>query len=76
MKLKLYLCKNKISIVKFSEMIGYSGNYISFLINGRKKCPRRVALLIQQATNGELKEDEIIKDFQEAEEIFKAKKNL
>jgi transcriptional regulator with XRE-family HTH domain len=61
MELKLYLVKNRFTIKQFSEMIGYSRNQISGIANGKSKPSLRLAKVIEQATNGEVTIEELLK---------------
>jgi transcriptional regulator with XRE-family HTH domain len=61
MEIKLYLAKNRMTIKEFCELIGYSRNQISGIINGKLKPSIRLAKTIEQATNGEVKAEELLK---------------
>lgn len=61
MQLKLYLVKQRISIKEFSEMIGYSRNQISGIANEKLKPSPRLAKVIERATNGEVKAEDLLK---------------
>jgi len=62
MELKLYLVKNRITIADFSEKIGYSRNMISGVANGIYRPSKRLAKTIEQATNGEVKAEDLMKE--------------
>lgn len=62
MDLKIYLIKNRITIKEFSELIGYSRNQISGVANGTNNPSIRLAKVIQEATNGEVKVEDLIQD--------------
>ena len=55
MELKIYLVRNKLTVVDFSKKIKCSRAYLSEIVNGTKKPSRRLAEDIEQATNGETK---------------------
>ena len=61
MQLKLYLIKNRLTIKEFCEMIGYSRNQISGIANGKLKPSIRLARVIENATNGEVTVEELLK---------------
>lgn len=61
MRLKLYLVKNRLTIKEFCEMIGYSRNQISGIANGTLKPSLRLAMVIEKATNGEVKVEDLMK---------------
>jgi transcriptional regulator with XRE-family HTH domain len=61
MELKIYLVKNRMTIKEFCEKIGYSRNQISGIINGKLRPSKRLAKVIQDATNGEVKAEDLLK---------------
>jgi len=61
MQLKVYLVQNRLTIKEFSEMIGYSRNQISGIANEKLKPSLRLAKLIEQATNGQVTVEELLK---------------
>lgn len=61
MQLKLYLVKNRLTIKEFSDMIGYSRNQISGIANEKLKPSLRLAKVIENATNGEVTVEELMK---------------
>lgn len=61
MKLKLYLAENRMTIKEFCEKIGYSRNQISGIVNEKLKPSIRLAKVIEEATNGEVKAEELLK---------------
>ena len=67
MQLKLYLVKNRITIKEFCEKIGYSRNQISGIANGKLTPSKRLAKTIEQATNGEVKAEDLMKDTKDEE---------
>lgn len=60
MKLKLYLVKNRLSVVEFAQMLDYSRTHLSAVINGHLKPSRRLARAIERETNGEVTADELL----------------
>lgn len=66
MKLKLYLVKNRLTIKEFCEIINYSRNQISGVINGKLKPGRKLAKIIEQATNGEVTMEELLQEKQDS----------
>lgn len=67
MELRVYLAKQRVTIKDFCEKIGYSRNQISGIINERYRPSARLAKLIEEATNGEVKADELLKQHKEGE---------
>ena len=65
MDLRDYLYIKRMTIVEFSELIGYSRNHISGIINGRLKPNKRLAQLIEIKTGGEVKAEELMQDIPE-----------
>lgn len=61
MKLKIYLVMNKMTIKEFAEKVEYSRNQISNIINGTSKPSKRLAKVIEEATNGEVKAEDLLK---------------
>jgi DNA-binding transcriptional regulator YdaS (Cro superfamily) len=55
MDLRTYLFFNRITQKKFSEQIGYQSAYIGLICQGRKKPGRKLAKLIELATEGQVK---------------------
>jgi ribosome-binding protein aMBF1 (putative translation factor) len=62
MELKIYLVKKRSSIKEFSEQIGYSRNQIPAVANGKYKPSNRLAKVIENATNGEVKAEDLLKE--------------
>lgn len=61
MDLKDYLYLKRITINDFSELIGYSRNHISGIINKRLKPTKKLAKYIEKMTDGEVKAEELLK---------------
>lgn len=61
MDLKDYLYLKRMTINDFSELIGYSRNHISGIINGRLKPTKKLAMYIELKTNGEVKAEDLLK---------------
>lgn len=62
MKLKLYLAENRITIKEFCEQIGYSRNQISGIVNEKLRPSKRLAKVIEDATNGKVKSKDLLKE--------------
>jgi len=65
MHLREYLWKKKLTIQQFSELIGYNRHYISLIMRGSKKPSKRLAQEIEEATAGEVKAEEFLKDLKD-----------
>ena len=63
MKLKVFLVLNKISITDFSKKLRCTRDHLSRVINGSKRASKRLAKDIEEATLGEVKAEEIIKEY-------------
>lgn len=61
MDLKDYLYIKRMTINEFSELVGYSRNHISGIINKRLKPNKRLAQYIEKMTNGEVKAEDLLK---------------
>lgn len=61
MDLKDYLYLKRMTINHFSDLIGYSRNHISGVINGRIKPTKKLAQYIEKMTEGEVKAEELLK---------------
>lgn len=59
MKLKLYLVENRITVTDFSKELGVTRNYLSGIINGKLKCGKYLAQIIEMKTNGKIKAEEL-----------------
>ena len=62
MELKIYLVKNRYTVKQFSEKIGYSRNQISGIANRKIKPSQRLARIIETATNGDVKAEDLLKE--------------
>lgn len=60
MELKIYLVKNRLTIKEFCEMVNYSRNQISGVINGKLRPSKKLAKIIEKATNGEVTVEELL----------------
>lgn len=65
MELKLYLVKNRLTINEFSEMLNYSRTHLSAIINGRLSPSKKLAKMIEKATNGEVSIKELLHNNQD-----------
>jgi plasmid maintenance system antidote protein VapI len=61
MKLKDYLYFKGMTIQDFSELIGYSRNHLSGIINKRLKPTRKMAQYIEKMTDGAVKAEELMR---------------
>lgn len=61
MDLREYLFRHRISVKDFSERINYARAYISDIVNGGKKPGKKLAAIIEKATNGEVLAEELLK---------------
>lgn len=61
MDLKDYLYLKRMTINDFSELIGYSRNHISGIINKRLKPTKKLAQYIEKMTEGEVKSEDLLK---------------
>ena len=59
MKLKMWLLIQKRSMTSLAKEINYSLNYISRVCNGFVKPGRKFVELIEKATNGEIKAQDL-----------------
>lgn len=67
MNLREYISKEKLKDKKFtvdtfSKKIKCTRNHLSELAHGRRKCGIHLAMVIEQATNGEVTAEELLKD--------------
>jgi hypothetical protein len=53
MELRDYLHKNRMKVADFCRLIDYSGPYMYRVVNQQRPAGRRLALIIEKATNGE-----------------------
>lgn len=61
MDLKDYLYIKRMTINQFAELIGYSRNHISGIINGRLKPTKKLAQYIEKMTEGEVTVEDLLK---------------
>lgn len=79
MRLKMYLCKNRLSIRAFAYTVGCTPEYLSAYVNGRQKISARLAELISIITNRELSKKEILEDCLKrphAKDLHKTEENI
>lgn len=62
MDLREYLFHNRLSIVQFSEMVYSSRTHMSAIVHGKLRPSKRLAKLIENATNGEVKAESLLKE--------------
>lgn len=63
MKLKVYLVLNKRSITDFSKHLGCTRDHLSRIINGSTRASKRLAKDIELATQGEVKAEDVLKEY-------------
>lgn len=61
MELREYLFRKRIKLTEFSKLINYDITYISKIINGSRKPGRKMAEIIEKATEGEVTAEELLK---------------
>lgn len=61
MDLREYLFRKRLTIKKFSEDLDCARNHLSEIIHGRRKPGKRLAQDIEQATNGEVTAEELLR---------------
>lgn len=61
MELKLYLVRNRISVTDFCKVLGCSRMHLNDIVNGKRKCGKSLAQLIEIKTHGEVKVDDLMK---------------
>ncbi len=62
MNLKEYLFLHRINIGDFAKRIQCNRSYFSRIVNGHLKPGKRLANDIEEATKGEVKAEELLKD--------------
>lgn len=62
MKLKIWLVLNNKTLTQFCKEINYDITYISKIGKGKKKPGRKLAEMIEKATNGEVTIDDLMKE--------------
>ncbi len=60
MMLRIYLALNRISVTDFAKKINYTRNAVSYVLNERRRASKKMAKLIEQATNGEVTAKELL----------------
>jgi transcriptional regulator with XRE-family HTH domain len=61
MELREYLFRKRMTLTSFCETINYDITYISKIMNGARKPGKHLAKMIELATNGEVKAEELLK---------------
>lgn len=74
MELREYLFRKRITISEFSKQINYTRTHISDIMSRKRKAGKKVAKIIEEATNGIVSAEEVlnpkpIEDFDE--EMYK-----
>lgn len=65
MNLRNYLFNKRISVTKFSKMLGCSRVHLSGVINGQRLPSLMLAKSIELATNGEVKAESLLQENKE-----------
>lgn len=65
MDLREYLFRKKMSVAQFGRNINYAPGYISRIIHNKKKPGKKLAKIIEKATDGEVKADELIRKYEQ-----------
>lgn len=60
MDLREYLFRNRLTITDFGKKIDCPRAYLSQIVNGHKKPGKRLAKVIEDATNGEVTAQELL----------------
>lgn len=72
MKLKMYLLINNMTMTAFCELINYHVTYISKISSGKRKAGRKLAKIIEKATNGQVKMEDLILNKVTDNEVLKS----
>jgi DNA-binding transcriptional regulator YdaS (Cro superfamily) len=62
MDLREYLFRKRMTVTDFSKLIDYSRTHISEIIHGTRRPGKKVARIIEKATNGEVTAEELLKE--------------
>jgi len=60
MDLREYLFKKRMSVSDFAKKINFARTYISGIISGANKPSKKLAKIIEEATNGEVTAEELL----------------
>ena len=60
MMLRIYLAIHRISITDFAKKINYTRNAVGYVVNERRRASKKMAQVIEQATNGEVTAKELL----------------
>lgn len=61
MDLREYLFRKKMNLSDFAKKVNYSRQHISGVMHGKIKAGRKLAEAIEEATNGEVKTEDLYK---------------
>ncbi len=61
MDLRTYLFRHRIKIAEFGRRINFSAIHLHKIISGERKPSKKLAKIIEQATNGEVTIQELMK---------------
>jgi len=61
MELKVYLVRKRITVTDFAKKIGCSRSHLTEIVNGKRKVGKSLAMLIELATSGEVKSEELLR---------------
>lgn len=62
MDLREYLFRKRITVTEFSNLIDYSRTHISEIMHGSRKPGKKVIRIIEKATNGEVKAEDLMSE--------------
>lgn len=60
MDLREYLFKNRMTLVEFSRVVDFNRDHLSRVMHGRKRPSKKLARIIEKATNGHVKAQELL----------------
>jgi transcriptional regulator with XRE-family HTH domain len=61
MDLREYLFKKKLNVTEFARKINYGRTYVNAIVTGNRIPGKKLAEAIEQATNGEIKAENLLK---------------
>lgn len=71
MDLRIYLFNKRLSVTKFSKILGCSRIHLSEIVNGRRVPSLVLAKSIERETNGEVTAKELLKKIDDAQLLLK-----
>lgn len=76
MRLRIYLFTKGITIAEFAKMIDFQARYISAIGRGACKAGKKVARVIEKATNGAVTAQEVLSEYDERRKKDEERKEL